>query len=314
MKIYQDIQNRKCGGVVLFSKDVALGSNQRNILNYEQVKKLNGDLQGISDNKLLIAIDQEGGKVARLNQEFGFAQTLSQAYLGGIDDEALTIRESRNTAQLLFELGFNMNFSPCLDLNVNPSCPIIGGKERSFSDKPDIVAKHSEIVIREHRKHKILCAGKHFPGHGSSLDDSHVGFTDVTETWLDSELEPYKSLAKNNSLDVIMSAHIFNANLDERYPATLSSLSINELLRNKIGYDGVVITDDMSMGAIIKNYGLEEAVIKSINAGCDILLFANTAIYDEEISDKAINIIKNNISEERIDLSYQRIQKLKSNL
>jgi beta-N-acetylhexosaminidase len=314
MKIYKDIKAGKCGGVVLFSKDIAIGSDVRNIVDYNQVQKLNQDLQNISDSPLLISIDQEGGKVARLNEEYGFPKTVSQEFLGKKDDTDFTAEETGKTVTLLSELGFNLNYTPCLDVNVNPDCPVIGKKERSFSNHTDIVAKHSEVIINKHLEKNILCSGKHFPGHGSSLADSHIGFTDVSETWSEIELEPYRVLIGKRMLDVVMSAHIFNSKLDEKYPATLSEKTINGLLRGKLGYEGVVITDDMSMGAITKNFGLEEAVIKSINAGCDILLFANTAVYDEEVVDKAIEIIKSNITAERIDKSYQRISKLKSKL
>ncbi len=314
MKIYQDIQNFKCGGVVLFSKDMILGSNERNIRDAKQVKKLNQDLQSISENPLLIAIDQEGGKVARLNEDYGFSKTVSQEYIGKKNDSYLTEKETGETAKLLSDLSFNLNFAPCLDVNINVDCPIIGKMERSFSAESAIVVKHSEILIQEHRKRNILCSGKHFPGHGSSIADSHIGFTDVTDTWSEYELEPYKLLIAKGELDVIMSAHIFNSNLDDKYPATLSENTINGLLRGKLGFDGVVITDDMSMGAITENFGLEDALIKSLNAGCDILLFANTAVYDEEIADKAIEIIKANITEERIEESYQRIRKLKAKI
>ena len=159
---------------------------------------------------------------------------------------------------------------------------------------------------------------KHFPGHGSSTRDSHLGLVDITQTYKNEELLPYKILQKEGLLDVVMTAHIMNKNIDKNNPATLSPLFIKNILREEIGFGGVVISDDMQMNAIVDHYGFKEAVIGAVNAGCDILLLSNngTAKYDEELASKAIDIIYNTVQdgtilEKTIEDSYNRIIHLK---
>lgn len=307
------------GGVVLFSRDVALGSQIRNIQSPWQVKRLNDELQSYAKIPLLIAVDQEGGFVARLSPLFGFDETVSQKFLGEADDIYTTTYFGELIADMLSKSGFNQNLAPVVDLDINPESPAIGAIERSFSDKPDIVVRHSKIIIEEHRKKNIITTLKHFPGHGSAGSDSHYGFTDVTDTWQEKELEPYRQLITNNYADVVMTAHVFNSKLDPHYPATLSSKVINGILRTELGFKGVVITDDMNMGAITNHYGLETAIELSINAGADILIFANNLIYEENIAIKAHSIIinlvkKGKISHARINQSYERIMNLKKGI
>jgi beta-N-acetylhexosaminidase len=307
------------GGVVLFSRDVALGSQIRNIQSPWQVKRLNDELQSYAKIPLLIAVDQEGGFVARLSPLFGFNETVSQKFLGEADDIYTTTYFGELIADMLSKSGFNQNLAPVVDLDINPESPAIGAIERSFSDKPDVVVRHSKIIIEEHRKKNIITTLKHFPGHGSAGSDSHYGFTDVTDTWQEKELEPYRQLITNNYADVVMTAHVFNSKLDPHYPATLSSKVINGILRTELGFKGVVITDDMNMGAITNHYGLETAIELSINAGADILIFANNLIYEENIAIKAHSIIinlvkKGKISHARINQSYERIMNLKKGI
>jgi beta-N-acetylhexosaminidase len=157
---------------------------------------------------------------------------------------------------------------------------------------------------------------KHFPGHGSSLNDSHKGFVDVTHTWSKKELEPFIELIKQQRVQMIMTAHIFNASLDEKYPATLSQATNTQLLRETLGYQGVIISDDLQMKAISEHYSLKETVTLAINSGVDMLLFGNQlgkqdikelvdTIYEE--------VIKGNIAYERIVQSNQRIKALRKN-
>jgi beta-N-acetylhexosaminidase len=165
----------------------------------------------------------------------------------------------------------------------------------------------------------VLTTLKHFPGHGSSRSDSHLGFTDVTDTWSATELEPYARIIAGGQVDAIMTAHVFNARLDAQYPATLSPATINGLLRTKLGFAGVVISDDMQMGAIVDHYGFETAIRKALEAGVDILVFGNNLEYDEEIVPRAIAVISHLVasgvlSEARINQSYQRIMRLKNRL
>lgn len=318
--IYSDIKDLGIGGVILFDWDSPSKSRERNVNSPQQLKKLCSDLQNITPDKLIISIDQEGGRVNRLKTRNGFPHTVSAQYLGELNNADTTRFYARKTAEQLKELGFNVNFIPCVDLNINPKCPVIGAVERSFSSNPDIVLKHSKIWIEEHHRQGIQTSPKHFPGHGSSTNDSHLGLTDVTKTWTNKELIPYRKLMKGEQCDMVMVSHVFNRKLDDKYPATLSKKIIDGLLRKKMGYDGLVITDDMAMGAIVDYYSFETALEKSINAGVDMLILSNNGkTYDAQIAKKAIDIIESlvqqkKISEKRVDEAYQRIVRLKKKL
>ena len=317
--IIKDIKAGRIGGVVLYDRDVALNSAIRNIESEHQLRELIKKLKSKAAIPLFISIDQEGGRVARLKEKYGFPSTVSQQYLGEVNNSDTTEFYYDRTASVLRKLGINVNYAPVVDLNVNPESPAIGKIGRSFSDNPDKVVYHSLIAINSHHKMNIFTALKHFPGHGSASADSHLGFTDVTNTWSDEELEPYRRMIKFGYNDLIMTAHIFNSKLDPDYPATLSKKIITGILREQLGFQGVVITDDMGMGAITNYYGLETAVQKSIEAGADIFLFANNIVYDEMIAVKVRAIVKELIAkgiitEKRIDESYQRIMKLKNKL
>lgn len=314
--IVRDIRAGRVGGVIIFDYDVALQSPVRNVESPQQLKELLSDLQAASEDKLLIAVDQEGGKVGRLKEKFGFPSTVSQAWLGDQNNPELTFDYASRTASTLNDMGLNVNLAPVVDVNVNPDNPVIGRLERSFSSDPEIVAVHAKEVISAHRKKHILTALKHFPGHGSSTTDSHHGFTDVTDTWTEMELEPYIQLFDSPGVDMVMTAHVFNARLDPEWPATLSSRILHDLLRVELGYDGVIISDDMQMGAIRDHYGLETALEKTINAGADIIIFGNNLVYEEDIAVRARDIIlelvrKERIPESRIRESHDRIIKLK---
>lgn len=318
--IARDIKSGRIGGVILFDKDVALGYSQRNIVNPEQVQKLNNGLKSLAPvHKLLVAVDQEGGRVARLKTDYGFLPTVSQEYLGNLNNPDSTRYYAQRTSRTLSDAGFNLNFAPVVDLNVNPNSPAIGALQRSFSRNPEIAVAHSSVLINEQKSRKILSCLKHFPGHGSASADSHLGFTDITNTWLEEELVPYRELINSNTANVIMTAHVFNEKLDSIYPATLSEKIIGGILRNKLGFEGVVVSDDMNMKAISEHYGLETAIELSIKAGVDILVFGNNLIYDEEVAVKAGQIIKNlvhsgKLSAERIRDSYKRILILKNKI
>jgi beta-N-acetylhexosaminidase len=317
--IIADITKRKIGGVILFDYDVPSGSTVRNIESPDQVRSLVSALQSASSIPLFIAIDQEGGRVSRLKERFGFPPSVSERYLGKIDDPEVTKRFTESTAKTLADLGINLNFAPVVDLDRNPGNPVIGKLERSFSPNPDIVSRHSIVCIDMLHRHGVLSAIKHFPGHGSSSSDSHKGFVDVTNQWSPDELRPFEVIIQSGRCDMVMTAHIFNASLDPLWPATLSHGIISGMLRDDMGFDGVVISDDMQMKAIRSFYGLERAIKMAIHAGCDILVFANNSVFDEDIAARAAGVIKKLVDEgeiksERIDESYRRILRLKEKL
>jgi len=318
--IVEVIKNVNIGGVILFDFDIPSKSFPRNILNPNQTKKLISNLQSYSSTPLLIAVDAEGGKVNRLKPEYGFSKFLSPKKIGEIGNHEFTKQEALKLSQELKDLGFNVNFAPVIDININSTNPVIGALGRSFSADPQEVVLHAQAVIEAHKQNNIIAVVKHFPGHGSSLKDSHFGIADVTETYKKEEIIPYELLQEKGLLDVVMTAHIFNRNIDKDYPATLSPLFLKDILRNQIGFEGVVISDDMQMGAISNYYGFEKVIIKAINAGCDIILFSNNASeFDEEIPYKVRDIIyqavkDEKILKERIIESSDRIYNLKQHL
>lgn len=317
--IVQDIRQRHLGGVVLFNYDVPTQQPVRNIASPAQVKALVASLQSISSLPLLVAIDQEGGIVSRLNEVYGFPATVSHHHLGARNDLTATYQQTAAMAKTQAELGINLNLAPVVDLCVNPDNPIIAQYERCFSADPDLVSGHASQFIQAHHDQGVLCTLKHFPGHGSSTEDSHQGLVDITETWSRTELDPYVHLIAAKQADAIMTAHVFNSHLDAEYPATLSRPIITGILRQELGYDGIVISDDIQMGAIINHYGFETAIEKAIAAGVDILAFANNSVYEQDVVVRAVAVIKRlvqegTISEDRLDASYQRIQRLKQRL
>ena len=192
---------------------------------------------------------------------------------------------------------------------------------RSFSPDEKLVAKHAAQVIRTHHENGVLTVLKHFPGHGSSHADTHLGIADVTDYWQFKELMPYKYLIDSALVDGIMTAHIVNGHLDEnKLPATLSPFIINNILRNVLEYDGVVFSDDMQMHAISKHYGFEQSLKMAIEAGVDVLMFANMVEENErktptQIHDAILEMVNaGEITRERIETSYLRIIQMKSRL
>jgi beta-N-acetylhexosaminidase len=312
--VLEAIQSGKIGSILLFEKNIPLKNS------YLELKKIFWTYQKAATISLFIAIDQEGGKVNRLKEKYGFPRSVSAAKLGEYPLDSVQFY-SQITATTLAGLGFNVNFAPVVDVASNPNNPIIAKPERSFSAKPDSVSLFAREVIKQHRKAGVITVLKHFPGHGSSKDDTHLGIADVTKTWNESELIPYQSLIDSGDTDAIMTAHIVNKNLDEKgLPGTLSKNITTDLLRGKLHYNGVVFSDDMQMHAITKHYSLEESILLAINAGVDILTFSNNIQGSQERTiDKVHQIIRKlvesgTVSEDRVDQSFDRIMALKVRL
>ena len=313
--LIQEIKDGKVGGVIYFEKNVNAESPKEELIKSIEM------LQKAADVPLLVSIDEEGGRVNRLKPKYGFPKTAYAKYLGETNDLDSTRHYATNTASTLSALGFNVNFAPDVDVNINPDNPVIGKIGRSYSSDPNIVTVHASEVVRVHREYGVFTSLKHFPGHGSSQDDSHYGVADVTNYWQFSELMPYKNMLDSGMVDCVMTAHIVNKHLDPSgYPATLSPYIISNILRNVLGFDGVVFSDDMQMHAISRNFGFEESIKLAINAGVDVLVFANNVPGNERRTPSQIHGIimeyigKGEISEETIRESYVRIKNLKSKL
>ena len=312
-KVIKDIN---IGGVILFDYDVPSQSFPRNIINPEQTKKLISGLQSYAKTPLFIAVDAEGGHINRLKEKYGFLKIPSAKEIGNLNSKKAKFIYEKLAGQLA-GLGFNLNLAPVVDVNINPKNPVIGSLERSFSTNHQTVTACALALINAHNGKGIISALKHFPGHGSSREDSHLGLTDVTETYRNYELTPYKELIKKGKAEMIMTAHIINRQVDPDYPATLSPNFLQKILRDKLGYKGVIISDDMQMGAITKNYGFSEAVIRAVNAGCNILAISNNGkTYDEDTVYKAFKVIIKAVKSGKIPIqkitdSYTKILYLK---
>jgi beta-N-acetylhexosaminidase len=316
-EIASDIRDRNLGGILLFDTDQPTHIAVRNVESPPQLTALISGLRSLARTPLLVSIDEEGGLVARLDQRHGFPPTISAADLGARDDVAFTRQAGEQIAETLDSVGVTLNLAPVLDLNVNPTNPIIGSLRRSFSADPAVVTAQAEAFIEGHRSVGVHTTLKHFPGHGSSTGDTHLGVVDVTDTWSTIELEPFRNVVHDGQADAVLTAHVFNSKLDPEHPATLSKPTITGILRDEIGWDGVVISDDMQMGAIRQAYGYSDALRLAILAGVDILTIAQQQVYEPGIVESTIDLIEGlvtdgSLSEARIDESYRRIQALKS--
>lgn len=314
------IKEKNLGAIVLFDYDVPSKKAIRNIESFDQVKKLVAQLQALRTDPLIVSIDQEGGIIRRLKKKFGFNRGVSHQFLGKLNDLEQTKLYTDTLAKQLNDLGINLNLAPVVDVDVNTNNPIIAKLERSFSADPKVVSEQAEAYIEALHKNNVRSTLKHFPGHGSSKSDSHLGLVDVTETWKDYELDPYRYLIKTNKVDAIMTAHVYLKHYDENYPATLSKKIIDGLLRKELTFDGLIISDDMNMKAISSHYGLKKALELTINAGIDMIAIGNNGdSYDDKIGNKAMDIVldlirEGKISEESILESFERIKRFKRSL
>ncbi|MUM76420.1 glycoside hydrolase family 3 [Pseudodesulfovibrio sp. F-1] len=316
--IVRDIRERHLGGVILFDYDVAMNSPDRNIDSPAQVARLTADLAGYAAIPLLVAVDQEGGRVQRLKPGRGFAGSPSARELGTLDDAAIEAAGAE-VGRTLRRAGFNLDFAPVADVDVDPDSPAIGRLGRSFSANPARVGQCAGLFLAGLASQGVTGCLKHFPGHGSAGTDSHLGVTDVTATWSRDELIPYRILINRGAARMIMTAHIFNARLDQDHPATLSRPVITGLLRQELGFDGVVVTDDLDMKAITDRYGRDAAIRLAIEAGADILLIGNNLTYDPDAvrlaHGRITAMVRDGIiAEARIRESFERILRLKQNL
>jgi len=312
--IYQQVAAGKIGGILLYERNIH-PDNAR-----QKLSELCNTLQQASSIPLLLSIDQEGGKVNRLKTKYGFEEMPSAYEVAQKNDDAYTNIIAERIATTCNSIGINVNYAPVLDLH-NPDCPVLGKRERCFSSDPLEVAHIAAQYIDAHRKNQVLTVLKHFPGHGNSRSDSHLGIADVSKYWSEEELLPYEKLITQNKVDAIMTAHIINTQLDsDQLPATLSEKIITQKLRNEMGYNGVIITDDMQMGAISKYYGFEESIKMALLAGVDILMFSNNIAganqYEAENIHTTIKnmVLSSQIPMSRIEESYNRIMKMKSTL
>jgi beta-N-acetylhexosaminidase len=305
------------GGVVLFPDNIRGPRQLRNLTAYLANAK--------SELVPLIAVDQEGGQVQRLTRRKGYV------YFPSARDVAL--RPKLKTPEGAFHLyavmakelahaGINVNFGPVVDLDANPRNPVIGRRKRSFGADPKAVTDFARAFIRAHHAANVATAAKHFPGHGSSTSDSHKVLPDISRSWREQELAPYIALSREGLLDMVMVGHLYHPRFSngEKVPASLSARAVSAL-RSKgwIGFNGVVVSDDMEMGAVRKAYSLEDRIVMAINAGTDMVVYANVKTQDPDIGRRIHDIIvaavrEGRIPRARIEQAYGRVLMLKRRL
>jgi beta-N-acetylhexosaminidase len=314
----------KVGGVLLFERFAASGQ-PRNMVSPAQVTELTRDLQALAarcaGRPLFIAADAEGGRVRRLSPRLGYPSTPAARELGERDDPAFTQAEARRMGAMLREAGINWNLAPVVDVAVNATNPAIVALGRAYSSDPDRVAAYARAFVAGMHEAGVLTSLKHFPGHGSSRRDSHLGFTDVSDTArLRIELAPFRALIAAGLADSVMTAHVFNRGLDPWDPATLSRYTVQRVLRGWLDYDGVAVSDDLLMGAIAQHYGLEDAAVLALGAGVDVLLIAqNTDRVDDRAAERVVAAITRavaagTLSESRIREAVTRVDTLRARL
>lgn len=318
-QICKDIAQYNLGAVILFDYNPVNKNKPKNIATKKQLATLTKQLQACSaDGKLLIAVDQEGGKVQRLKSKYGFYGKFPKASDVIKMDQSKIKETYTKMSQELKSVGINYDLAPVVDLDINMKNHVIHGLGRSFGKDPKMVADYASTFIDAMHSNGVLTSIKHFPGHGSSVGDTHKGFVDVTNLWKEVELEPYRLL--KDKADTVMVAHVFNKKIDAKYPASLSYDTVTKMLRWKLGYHGVVITDDLQMGAISQKYGLKNTLKLAINAGDDILLIGNQldpkkTVSTKKLVDTIVRLVQSGeVREESINKAYKRIQGLKKKL
>jgi len=261
-RLLEALGRGRLGGVILFRRNVGEPA--------EVARRIARVVEAApADLPPLVAVDQEGGRVARLGEPV--LKLPPMRALGRLDDPDLTRRAAQVLGDQLAALGFNCDFAPVLDVDTNPDNPVIG--DRSFAADPDGVVRHGLAFAEGLRAAGVLPCGKHFPGHGDTELDSHLALPRLTHdrARLDAvELVPFRRSA--GRVPMLMTAHVVFDALDPGVPATLSRRVVEGLLRQELGWDGVVVSDDLEMRAVSDHWGVPEAAVRAIDAGCDALL------------------------------------------
>jgi beta-N-acetylhexosaminidase len=301
-QIKQLIEANGIGGTIYFS---------RNVKDAKQVHKLSGELQSIAikagNPPLFVAIDQEGGMVARLVD--GVTLMPGNMALGATGDAESARETAFVCGEELRQLGVTMNYAPCIDVNNNPDNPVIN--VRSYSDRSDVVAEFGAAAVAGYQSARVAATVKHFPGHGDTAVDSHHALPILLHgrERLDAiELKPFRAAIEAGT-DCIMTAHVCLPALDPSgVPSTLSEPVITGLLRNELGYDGIVVTDCLEMDAIDKNYGPEQGAIKALQAGADMVLISHTFEKQWAALEAVVLAVENGeLAEARVDEALNRI-------
>jgi beta-N-acetylhexosaminidase len=297
---------------------------KQNVKSLAAVKAMNAAFRAAApDLPPFLTLDQEGGAVERLTSAVGFQELPNAETIAAKDSPAEAEATYADLAKAIANEGFTVNFGPVADLNINPDNQIIAKYGRSFGKSGKTVAAYDQAFIQAHHDAGLLTALKHFPGHGSSTADSHAGFVDISKTWSASELDPYKALFAGGYDDFVMVGHLYHKDYAGsgavKLPASLSPEWIEGVLRGQLKFAGVVISDDLEMGAIRKQFDLHDTVVGAVNAGVDVLLFSNTAAYSPDLADKVRGILVAEANADptfraKIEASYARIVAMKARI
>lgn len=302
------IRNRHIGGLILFG---------RNYENPDQLLRLIRDLQALalssSSTPLFISVDQEGGRVARLKKPF--TEYPPVCCLGNAGSDDLAYRFGKALARELKSVGINKDYAPVLDVNTNPKNPIIG--DRALADRPEQVARLGVSIIRGFKEEGVIPVGKHFPGHGDTLLDSHLDLPYVTRdaaSLEQTELQPFVQ-AIRAGLEIIMTAHVIYTAWDAKYPATFSRAILQNILREKLGFQGIILSDDLEMKAIEHHFPFESLPVLGIEAGLDQFMICNNMDKVKALQDQMIvDLERGRISVERVKHSAQKILAVKNRI
>lgn len=302
------IVDNNIGGVVLFG---------RNCKSPEQIFNLCREVQNLRHQlphktPLFISLDMEGGRVHRFKEPFTQWPPLKK--LGDLDAPTVSFEFAKNMGDELAAVGVNLDFAPCLDVFTNPKNTVIG--DRALSSDPQIVAKHASALVRGYLKSNIISCAKHFPGHGHTLIDSHVDLPtcDLTlEHLRANELVPFNK-AIRSKVGMIMIAHILFNQIDKSQPATFSKIIVNDLLKKEMRFEGLVVSDDLDMGALSKYHSTAEIPVKSLLAGIDLLLYCNKPDSPKVAIASILKALESKeLSLEKLQSSYDRIIEFKKN-
>jgi beta-N-acetylhexosaminidase len=292
------------GGVILF---------KRNLRDLEQICALTTDLYRHAAGPLLVGVDQEGGRVSLLPAPF--LACPPAAVLGRIADSRLTMELAHAVGRELRAAGFNWNLAPVLDVHTNPANPIIG--DRAFSSDPHCVARMGLAAFRGFESAGILTTGKHFPGHGETAADSHLTLPESPQTtakWREIEFVPFRE-AIRAGIPSILVAHMACPALDPAAPSSLSRVIITDILRGELGFEGVVVSDDLEMGAIVGHIGVGEAAVRFLEAGGDLILICRDADRQREaVAALESAAQRARLSDERLGASLNRLARFTSGI
>lgn len=298
------IDTYKVGGFIFFKRNIQDTNQARLLIN--ELK----DYNSTNSIPLFFSVDEEGGRVTRMPDEF--LAVPPNREIGNFHDEDLSLNIGSAIARKIKAFGFNMNFAPVLDINSNPQNPVIG--DRSFGASPETVSKLGIATMKGIQSENVIPVIKHFPGHGDTSTDSHLALPVLThslERLAYFEMLPFHQAIKEGA-EVVMVAHILLPEVDPQFPASLSKPIITDILRHQLQFEGIVITDDLTMGAITETYSISEAAVRSIQAGSDIVLIGHD--YDKQTA--VLHSLQQAVTDgeipiQAIDSKVYRILKLK---